>query len=701
MPSARFFRLLRVRRAELDPLVTSERPPEAFEAAWRGAVRRRTLVVLACAAVWVVGIEARLVQLQVVQHEVLTEKARRSQQRTMSLEPLRGDIVDRHGRLLAYSVEADSITAAPNRVKKPAETAKALCDALGDCSARERQELAVKLAGDGDFLQIRQSRAVSPMQIARVHALKLPGIVLRSDTRRYYPRFELAAHVVGWVGLENVGLGGIEYAMDKVIRGAEGRAFVDVDAKGQRLESRVERPPVDGATIELTIDLYLQHLVERELKAGVEANRADGGTAIVMDPATGEILALANYPTFNPNAVSKSAPDARRNRAVQDVYEPGSTFKIVTASAAIEEGVVAPDDLIDTNPGWIRFGSRKPITEAQGHNYGVLTFADVIVKSSNVGAIKVGLRTGVERLAQYVHRFGFGEAIAPAYFVAQSRGIWQPQGLNDSGLASVSMGYQVGVTPLQMVTAISAVANGGLLMEPHLVRAVIRGGRAEPVAPKVVRRSISRRTATILTEMMEGVVSPRGTARAASLDQYQVAGKTGTANKLINGEYSETAYNASFAGFVPSRAPVFTILVVIDTPRAGSHYGGAVAAPIFKRIAEGALQLAGVPPTVAPLPPVLVNAADAGVPPPRARRLTVLPAAATMGAARLMPDVVGLAARDALRELTRAGVAVRLHGDGDVLSQTPSPGVPVVPGTWSVLELSREPAADIRTEEGP
>ncbi|MCC7008721.1 MAG: transpeptidase family protein [Acidobacteria bacterium] len=678
----------RAQRASLDPLVTTERPSDAYESAWRAHLKRRLLVVLGAAAVWVVGIEARLVQLQVFQHEELTQRARRNQQRSIPLEALRGDIVDRQGRLLAYSVEAESIAAAPSRIKDPAATARALCQALGDCSLREREELQARLTGDGDWALVRRSRAVSPAQVDRVRALKLPGIVTQTDTRRYYPRMELGAHVLGFVGLDNNGQGGLEYALDELIRGTDGRAFAQVDAKGQRLESRVERTPVDGATVQLTLDLYLQHIVERELKAGVEENRAEGGSALVMDPATGEILALANYPTFNPNAVGRSVPDARRNRAVQDVYEPGSTFKIVTASAALEEGVVSVDELIDTNPGVIRIGSRKPITEAAGHNYGVLTFADVIVKSSNVGAIKVGLRTGIDRLTKYVHRFGFGESIAPAYFAGQSRGIWQPAALNESGLASVSMGYQVGVTPLQMVTAVSAVANGGLLMEPHLVRAVVRDGRIEPVRPKVVRRAISSATVATLTDIMEGVVSPRGTARAASLDRYQVAGKTGTAHKLIDGAYSPTAFNASFVGFVPSRKPRFTILVVIDTPRAKGHFGGTVAAPIFKRIAEAALQLAGVPPSVDPAPPVLINASDRLLPARPVPTPMVLIASAATSSSPVMPNVIGLGAREAVRVLTRAGAAVRLHGDGLVARQTPAPGEPLGSGTWAALELT-------------
>jgi cell division protein FtsI (penicillin-binding protein 3) len=371
---------------------------------------------------------------------------------------------------------------------------------------------------------------------------------------------------------------------------------------------------------------------------------------------------------------------------VQDVYEPGSTFKIVTASAALEEGIVKPDDMIDTTPGYIRIGSRKPIYDT--HPHGVISFRDVIVKSSNVGAIKVGLRTGAERMSRYVRRFGFGQALDPE-FLGQSRGIWNPQNLTDSALASVSMGYQISVTPLQMVTAASAVANGGLLMEPHVVGAIVRDGRREPVAPKVLRRVISPETAATLTSIMEGVVSPGGTAPAAALVRYQVAGKTGTAHKVVDGRYSASEYNASFVGFVPSRHPVLTILVVIDTPRAASYYAGSVAGPIFKHIAEAAMQQLGVPPSIDPVPPIMTSAEarpsrPLAVP---ASASALLPTLTSTGGPGLVPDVRGLGARDALRVLGRAGLTVRVRGSGRVVDQAPEAGAPLETGASILLDL--------------
>jgi cell division protein FtsI (penicillin-binding protein 3) len=687
---------LRSKTFRVDVLRGDDRADAAFERSWRTGVKSRVAVVLVAVAAWGVVIQGRLVQLQVFQHDELAARALRHQQQRIPLEAPRGDIVDRNGHLLAYSVGAESIVADPSLVDDPVKTAAAVCAALGDCTARERRDIEAKLAEDSQYEVIRRSQNVSPQQTERLEALKLRGIVARTEPRRYYPGYELAAHVVGFVGRDNRGQAGVEYVFDKVVRGVNGLAWAQVDAKRQRLESRIDQAPVPGGTLELTLDLALQYIAERELKAAVDHHRAAGGTAIIMAPATGEILALANVPTFNPNVVSRSSEDDRRNRATQDVYEPGSTFKIVTASAALEEGIVRPSDIIDTTPGYIRIGSRLIDDD---HKYGVLSFEDVIVKSSNVGAIKVGLRTGIDRLSRYVHRFGFGEALAPD-FAGLSRGLWNPSGLDESGLASVSMGYQVGVTPLQMATAVSAVANGGLLMEPRIVRAVVRNGRREPVQPKALRRAISPETAATLTAIMEGVVSERGTARAAILTSYQAAGKTGTAKKVVNNRYSDSDYNASFVGFVPSRRPVYTILVVVDTPRAGTYYGGSVAAPVFKRIAEAALRYAGVPATVNPLPPVLVSAQQPALPPPPSQPPSLISALTPVGGLALMPDVTGLSAREAVHVLTGAGLTVRPRGAGFVARQFPEPGSPIERGGWGVIELER-PRTAVETRGVP
>jgi membrane peptidoglycan carboxypeptidase len=408
---------------------------------------------------------------------------------------------------------------------------------------------------------------------------------------------------------------------------------------------------------------------------------------------------------------------------VQDVYEPGSTFKVVTASAALEERVVRVDDPIDVSAGLIRFGSRVINDD---HPYGILSFTDVIVKSSNVGAIKVGLTLGPERLGRYIRRFGFGRALSPD-FPGQTAGIvWDPAKLDASALASVSMGYQVGVTPLQMVVAVSSIANGGELIEPRVVRALVRDGRRTEVTPKVLGRTIKADTAVELTSIMEGVVE-RGTARYAQVPGYTIAGKTGTAAKLVDGRYSHTDFNASFVGFLPSRDPLATIIVVIDSPRAHGYYGGPIAGAIFQKIATATLRHLGVPPTINPAPPVLVarqtvppevtpprtpaivplgvsSAAEAG---PRQTRVALswssLDAArddpeALEGSkgAHALPDIRGLSAREALRALTRIGLTARLHGDGFVVSQSPAAGTPIEIGASCELWLERaRPAAPL------
>ena len=655
-------------------------------AAWRPAVKGRVLIVAGLVAVWTVVIFGRLVQLQVFQHEEMRARADQQQHEIRQPPAGRGDILDRHGRLLAYSVDGASIEGYPNMVEKPADVARELCRRLGDCSRDELAAIVRRLSdSDKTFVSLRAPAPLSPQQTAALRNAKFSSIALMPQTLRYYPHVDLAAHVLGFVGTENHGLGGIESRFESQIRGQAGRVLVQRDARSVEMFTRVEQAPTAGATIELTLDVTYQHIVERELLAGIHAARARAGSAVVMDPLTGEILALANYPTFNPNAYNDSPEAARRNRAVQEVYEPGSTFKIVTAAAALEEGVLSPSDLIDCNPGYIKFPGRKPITEAKGHNYGVLSFEDVIVKSSNVGAIRAGLRVGAERMARFARRFGFGQQIAPDFSGESAGVVHSPARLNDSDLASMSMGYTVSVTPVQMAAAVSAIANGGLLFQPHLVRATIRDGVRTAVEPRLLRRAITPTTANTLTAIMEGVVT-RGTAKAAALSRYSVAGKTGTAAKIVNGAYSQTDYNSSFVGFVPSRQPAFTILVVIDTPRVG-HYGGGVAGPVFKRIAEALLRQAGVPASIDPAPAVVV--AGDGVPPRAPTRATPLPTLQQVGGRALMPDVRGLGARDALRVLAAAGLQVRITGTGTVVTQSPDPGAPLDGATDGALELRR------------
>jgi cell division protein FtsI (penicillin-binding protein 3) len=652
--------------------------------AWRDTMRSRLTVCAVIFALWTVAIQARLVFLQVVSHKRMMGLADRQQSMTIMVPGPRGEIYDRNGNLLAYSVAGEAITADPTIVPDPAKAAREICAALDDCDGDKLVELRAKLSDTSSRFAYLDRRA-SDQAVQRVRALGLPGIMTLKESRRWYPKRELAAHILGYVGVDNVGLGGLEGVYNQRISGRPGRIIMLADARRQRVAIREDTPATTGESLELTIDQYLQHIAERELRIGVEEHNAAGGTVVMMDPRTGEILALANYPTFNPNAYAEFKDVDRKNRAIQDIYEPGSTFKIVTASAAIEEHVLTPSDLIDCAPGRINLPGGRVVRDV--HPYGALSFEDVIVKSSNVGAIKAGFRIGSERLGLYINRFGFGRTLSPD-FRGESGGIvWNPANLSEGALASISMGYQVSVTPLQMAAAVSAVANGGTLIEPRVVRAFIRGGQRTPVEPREIRRAISRETAGVLTEIMEAVVD-RGTAKSAQVEGYTIAGKTGTAAKLVGGRYSHSDYNTSFVGFLPSRKPALTILVVIDSPHGRvTAYGGTVAAPIFQRIAEASLRYLGIGPTINPAPPVMV----AGHDPVQALPQTAGDGVPTPVAVRegVMPDVRGMGARRASLLLAKIGINARLAGDGIVIEQSPEAGTALVPGENAMLKLSR------------
>jgi len=683
-----FRRLLGLRSSS--PLDHQEKQPRVRSSqTWRQRVKGRLVVAGVIFGAWAIGIEARLVFLQVVDHERLVSRAELQHRRSIPVAPKRGEILDRQGRVLAYSVDGDAIVAAPVQIddNDVVDVTAKLCEVL-DCSEKRRVELQSTLSAPRQFAYVE--RQASPDLVRRVADLDLPGISFVLENRRYYPNRELAAHVLGYVGVDNQGLGGIESTYDKEIKGQPGRILFQIDAQ-QRDFSRFEQPPTVGATLELTIDTHLQHIAERELARTVREHQADAGTVVMLDPATGEVLALANWPTFNPNRFSEYKATARRNRAIQDIYEPGSTFKLVTAAAALQEGVVSRDERFDVSAGVMQFGSRR-IYDTSVHAE-PLSFDDVIVKSSNVGAIMVGLRLGPDRLSRYIRGFGFGEALARD-LPGQGRGIVHPpSALNsDSEMASVSMGYAVSVTPLQMAAAVNAVANGGDLRETRLVRAVIRDGVREDVPVRTIRQVISSETANQLTRIMERVVE-EGTGRQAQLSGYRVAGKTGTSGKLVNGVYSRTDYYASFAGFVPSERPAMTILVMIDTPRGGRYYGGSVAAPTFRRIAEDALRHLAIPPPVNPAAPLLVDPVPtANITPVQFSSImedeTNLPRI-SMAQDGVMPDLVGMSARQATETVAGLRGTVHLLGNGFVTRQEPSAGTVVGDGFVARLWMAR------------
>ena len=682
-------------RAVLDPLQTDDRPTEDFELQWRVQYRRRLLTMCVVLAVWTAGIEARLAYLQVVRHDAYLAKAKNQQSDEEPIAPKRAEIVDRNGEVLAYSVDADVVVANPRQVSDAEGTARTLCGLFGDCSAKDMAEMIASMKRKKAFVYLRHG--VSPTTAAAVRALELPGVRIDSEPKRYYPKRELAAQVVGFVNRDNQGIGGVELSFDDKIAGKTGKAVRLTDGHQRSVDQLVLVEPTAGSTVELTIDQTIQYIVERELKAGVLAQNAVSGTAVVMDPMTGEVLGLASYPSFNPNTAGLVPPEQRRNRAIEDIYEPGSTFKIVTAAAAIEEGLLTTSDLIDTSPGRILVSKNRVVPDT--HPHGIISFEDVIVLSSNVGAIKAGWKVGAERLNRYVHRFGFGEVVSKDFKGATRGLVWKPEDLDAGALASVSMGYQIGVTPLQMVNAVSAVANGGTLYQPHIVRAIIRDGKRQAIEPVPVRTAISPSTAATLTTIMEAVVE-RGTGTAAKLNGYQVAGKTGTAKQNMDGRYIDGVYWGSFVGFVPSRRPALAILVVIDHPRKGAYYGGTVAAPVFQKIADAALRHLAVPRTINPIAPVVISTDATLV----ARAAPVQPAvqsvALSIDGQPVMPSVTGLSAREAMRILSKAGLSVQVKGDGVVVTQSPEPGMPIAAGDTSVIQLERAKAASTPASGG-
>jgi cell division protein FtsI/penicillin-binding protein 2 len=658
-------------------------PPAAD---WRVTIRRRVAVAACAFVLWAVAIEARLVYLQVFKRAKIVAYAAEQSESNKPLPAVRGNIVDRSNRVLATSVDTDTLYVDGKDVKQPKAAAVAqLCAALADCTKAQQREILARVEGKRTYVR----KKLTSQQAERIARLDLPGIYCYKESGRFYPNAELSAHLLGFVGAENRGLAGVESAYDSKIRGQDGAIVLRKDGNGHAF-SRLERAPTAGSTLELTVDAYLQHVVERELRAGIDRHRAEDGSAIVVVPRTGEILAMASLPTFNPNEYRKADENAWRNRAVQDVYEPGSTFKIVTASAAIEERVMPVETIIDTSPGVFRIGDRV-IDEYGGRNHQALSFTDVIVKSSNVGAVKIGFRIGAQRLVHYVDLFGFGRPVSQDFRGENPGQVWRPEKLTDSGLASVSMGYQISVTPLQMIAAFGSIANGGEYVEPRIVRALYRDGRRIATRPSVVRQTISPATAAMLTTMMEGVVE-RGTAQAAQLEGYSIAGKTGTAEKLINGRYSKEFNYASFAGFLPSRKPELAIIVVIDSPRINGDTGGVVAAPIFRKIAEAALRHLSVPPTINPAPPLIVSRPLEPTP-VAAKQVAVRTAPVQLAVATppgTLPDLRGMSIREATRSLTKLGVRSRfLPGSGFVVSQQPEPGTPLDSITVCTMVLGR------------
>lgn len=532
----------------------------------------------------------RLVTLQVLQAAELTAKADRQHQKTVSLEGARGAIVDRHGKVLAMNLEVPSVFGVPTDVDSPAKAARVLSPVLHV----RANELEQKLRQDRRFVWL--ARKLDPEQGRWFERTRMEGIGVVMEGRRFYPKGPLLSHLLGFAGMDGQGLEGIERRYESDLQGEKRVTVLQRDAKGRTVFSKgqqAEQAPVPGHRLVLTIDEVVQYIVEKELDNAVARAQAKSGTMIVLEPSSGALLALACSPRFDPNVLSNLSPDRWRNRALTDAYEPGSTMKAILAAAAIEERVMKPDTLVFGEQGSMAIAS----TVIHDHEkLGWMTFAQVIQKSSNIGAAKAGIALGDQRLYQYLQAFGFGER-TEIDLPGEAAGLLKnPKAWGRRTVASVSMGQEVGVTPMQMVTAIAAIANGGKLMKPYVV-SEIRDAKDEvqrQILPQVRRRVISPETARAVTRILEGVVTD-GTGGKAAISGFRVAGKTGTAQKIDSrtGGYSETKFVGSFVGYVPAENPRLAMIVVIDEPQ-GEAWGGAVAAPVFNRVGEQVLSYLGV-----------------------------------------------------------------------------------------------------------
>jgi cell division protein FtsI (penicillin-binding protein 3) len=551
---------------------------------------KRLYILLGFLLFWFLVICGRLVWLQIINYGDYTQRAAKQQQRSIEVSPVRGNIYDRRGNELAMTVSVDSVFAVPSEVPDVHSTAQVLARVL----KADASEIEGRMRGSHAFAWV--ARKIDNATSARVRALNLKGVYFQKESKRFYPKGELAAQVLGYVGLDDDGLGGVEREFQSKLTGKPGKMLITMDNK-RRWLGRVEKQPDPGENVVLTIDEKIQYIVERELARAIDETHAEAGTVIVENPHTGEVLALANWPTFNPNIFNKVNPQALKNRSVSDIYEPGSTFKLVTLAAALEEKITNPDEVVDCQMGSIVVNGLRIHDH---HPYAGLTVTQILEHSSDVGAIKIALRLGEERFDRYIRAFGFGTQTR-IELPGETRGITKPVSRwSKVSIGAISMGQEIGVSPVQLASMVSTIANDGLYVAPRIVA----GTTAPRSTPQLIafhspmgRRVISPLTAAQMKHMMEGVVL-RGTGKKAILDGYSSAGKTGTAQKIdASGRYSHRQHIASFGGFAPVNNPAVTVLVVLDSPAGGypKDGGGEAAAPVFARIAQQVLAYMNVP----------------------------------------------------------------------------------------------------------
>jgi cell division protein FtsI/penicillin-binding protein 2 len=667
--------------------------------------RNRILCIALLLFTWVIVIIWRLGWLQVVRYEHYLAKATRNYTKEVDLMPARGSILDRSGKELAYTVISESLFVDLKLLRDESEREKA-ASLLAPLLGFDEDELLRKFTGNASFVWVKRKVEPETAEAVRsiIEANRLSGLAIKKETQRFYPNNSLAAHLIGYIGAEDRGLAGLELTQDLHLQGRHGEIEFIKDGRGHPYE-RHELPALSGAQLVTTIDAALQYKAEALLAEAVRKTGARGASAVVLDPETGEMLALANVPAFDPNERLKMTDDpVRHNRAISFPYEPGSIFKLVTYAAAFEEGLVEPDEMIDCGGGEIAIGKRVIHDE---HSYGVISIADAFAKSSNVGAIRIAQRLGAERFYDYIGRFGFGSKTG-IELPGESRGIVNPlPSWRPDSIGSVAIGQEISVTLLQAASAMSVVAHRGIWTKPHLVKRLIaQDGRVLSELTPETRRVISEDTAEKMRGLLMRVVT-HGTGRhGIQLAGYTSAGKTGTAQKIDEKTKRYSKYIASFAGFVPARDPRFVIVVMIDEP-VGQHYGGIIVAPVFNQIAEAALGDYAVPPDDEDFRQALAELSKkhaksreeevwglgAGNREAEARRpdasggssrVIVSDPVVTTG---VMPDIRGRGVRAVMRACAELNLNLKLRGSGIAVKQKPAPGTIVREGDECRVEF--------------
>lgn len=633
--------------------------------------RLRLYLVLGFFFVFFSVIFFRAVQLQVLDADKLKKLAAKQHRKTVNIHSKRGDIYDRNLKELAISVEVDSIFVQPGKIDAPRDTARLLAPLIG----MNWTEVEKKLKSPGNFVWLK--RQVDLSEEARKEVAAIEGVGIVKESRRYYPNRHLASNLVGFTGLDANGLEGIELYYDAMLKGSSHKFVSDKDAMGRVLlfEDPDKTVPVNGMEVEMTIDKTIQYITEKALKKAVDQYDAKGGSAIVMDPMTGEILAMASLPTYDPNDVKGSGPGQRRNKVIADTFEPGSIYKLFLIAAALEESIVKPKDRVFCENGDYRVADRV-FHDTKDHGW--LTIPEIIKYSSNIGSAKIGERLGKVQLYRYMKAFGFGTKTGIDLPGEVAGSLRHYKDWSAVTLHTVSFGQGISASGLQLITALSSIANGGFLMKPYVVKSIKdpNGNIIAENNPVIIRKVISEDTAKKVTDMLVMVTQEGGTGTRAALSDFEVAGKTGTAQKpdFKNGGYAKGAFMASFFGFVPAHAPRLAILVAIDEPK-GEHYGGVVSGPVFKEIAEESLSYLGVFRENKKEPRVeivkLEETAPAVIDEPAQ---TTAVAAADEDSPMSIPDFSGKSVRMVLKMAKTRQFDVEVVGSGKAFNQKPPPG---------------------------